>query len=867
MTKQNEKICLNVFEYLNVPRTKNGDLEPCIYAWYRDPKTRIRKKLTFWGFEPYFYVHDKIKIPTFYFHKKTNIKEDLVKRIERVASSSGQVLVLNKVITYLPHQVRLLRRLLENWGKHDYIMEADILFIYRFLLDKKIKFGLERTPSGFVPINEEVPSHLRIILLDLEIKSKKRPNPRKLRREEEIVCCTIWDSYSKKYYLLYQYSHPLKLQLGKDTQIIYCQDERILLRNIAKLIIELDPDVIGGFNIDWDLTTLIKTMELRHSLNPDILSPLKKVTIRTAKKKLGDILISAPRARIWGRSILDLLEMYLMVHLFGLDEMTLEYIAKIEKLPAQKIQVPDFWDIWLNNPELIIQRNKEDVHIYVELEKKLKLIAFADEKRKIVGCKLEDTLSSKKMLDLFLLRMKGNKIMPTARVQGEKYPGAFVYEPKIGLYDWIIQVDYNHLYPSIMMCFNIDPDTFINPKFWRGSIDLLYKLDEDHAFLKAPKGLLPTMLETLIDLRTEKKKLQQEALAKKEEDLYTMYKLQEGAVKVLANATYGVMGYRFRKGSKETVESVTLMGRNLLLFAIKKIERTGRKVIYGDTDSVFFEPKSKTLDECIKEGTQIQAIIHNALPKFLRGFNKTDEQPFVIEPAKIYSSFFILEKKKRYAGLIEWDSKRGTNIKYPIDIKGLETKRSDISSFGKKIQKEVIKRVLYHQPKTELIKWLDSELNRFDSLSLIKIGIPAAIGKPLKSYKGNSIQKVSAEYSNKYLKTSFHVGSKPKRLYIKEVPPGYPKTHSLSIDWGIKIPGFKIDYPKMMEVTVRKKIEKLLSIINISWENIHLKEELRKPPKKKKGKKKHVEKKKGQKTLTQFTGTGGNIKNKKPLPA
>lgn len=845
----NEKICLNCIEYMNLSN-KYGDREPLIFAWYRDPQTKLRKKLTFSGFEAYFYVTQALKVPTYYFHKDKSYKESLVKRMEIIPRTSEQHIPLKKVIVFYPHQVRMLRRLLEKWGYNDHIFEADIPFVYRFLIDKKLKFALEKKPSGFVPIDEDVNSNIRVLFLDIEIFSKSKPDPKKLRKYEEIICCTIWDNYTNTYYLFYQNRRNLNLSFGPDVKIIYCSNESDLLRRILKFILKTDPDIISGFNIDFDLIALIKCMEQRHLINPDPLSPLRRIKLNRAKKKLGDVIFNTTRVKIYGRNILDLLEMYLKVHLSGLSEMTLEYIAKLEKLPVQKVSVPDFFDTWLKNPELIIKRNLADVQIYVELDKKLDLIAFADEQRKLVGCNFEDTLSPKKMLDLFMLRMKGKRIMPTARMRGKKYPGAYVHSPQVGLYDWTIQVDYSHLYPSIMMCFNIDPDRFRNPQIWKGPRDKLYILDETHAFLKEPRGLLPSMLQTLLDLRQKKKDLQKEALEKKDDRSYNMYALQEKAVKVLANATYGVMGYRFRKGDKETVESVTLMGRFLLEFAIQVIEGSGRKVIYGDTDSVFFKPKSNNLQDCIKESFEIQKLVESELPKFLATFGKTTEQPFELEPSQVYSSFFILSKKKRYAGIVEWDKKRGTDIKFKYNIKGLETKRSDISDFGKRIQREVIKRILYHEPKDKLIKWVEGELNIFDQLPLMEIGIPAAIGKPLKSYKGNAIQKTSAEYSNKNLKSSFLAGSKPKRVYIKEVPEGYPETHSLSIDWNITLPqGFKIDYPKMLEVMIRKKIDKLLEIDGIKWEEINLKSELQLPIKKKKGEK-IVDKK--QRTLTQF---------------
>jgi DNA polymerase elongation subunit (family B) len=837
--------------------------------------------------------------------------------------------MLLKVFTFLPSQVRSIRILLEsqNTPLGDHIFEADIEFIYRFMIDKKIKYALERTPSGFLPIDEDLPSNLKYVFLDLEVFTNRKPDPRKLRVGEKVICATLWDNYSKKYHLFYEYSRQLTLpSFGPDVIVHYCVTERELLKSVARYLIEQDPDVIAGYNIDWDLTCLIKTMEQRYKMSPDVISPLKKVKIRNSKKRLGDILINAPRAKIWGRSTLDLLELYMKMHLSGLEEMTLEYVAQLEKLPVQKILVPDFFETWNKNPELIIRRNLSDVQIYVELEKKLNLIRFADEQRKLVGCKLEDTLSSKKMLDLFMMRMKGKKIMPTGRSRGAKYIGAYVRDPLPGMYSWVIQLDFSALYPNIMLCFNIDPDTFRNPQNFKGSEDL-FRLDESHAFVKDPIGLIPKMLKTLLELRATKKKLQVEALAKNDDESYKMYNLQEGVIKVLSNALYGVMGYRFRQGSKETVESVTLMGRNLITFVADKVTESGRKVIYGDTDSVFIEAKGQSLDECLAEAKELQAMVHAKLPEFLAKFGKIGEQPFNADPAQIYSAFFILEAKKRYAGKIEWDSKRGTKLNYKYNIKGLETRRSDLSILGKRIQKEVIHKLLEKISKEEMLKFLETELNKFDTLPLTEIGTPSAIGQPLDAYKGNAIQKTSAEYSNNFLNTQFDVGSKPKRIAIKGVPPrteqseiiaglvkdkvykvknlplseitkleignidiknklksfrpngsfvldmdasnqnisisylqGYSDTHSIAIDHGMTPPtGFIIDYLKMLDATVKKKIEKLIAIIGITWEEINLKPELKIVPKVPKKRKEKIDTKRKrkvkddkQKDLTQF---------------
>ena len=43
----------------------------------------------------------------------------------------------------------------------------------------------------------------------------------------------------------------------------------------------------------------------------------------------------------------------------------------------------------------------------------------------------------------------------------EKYVGAYVKEPKPGVYDWVVSFDLNSLYPHLIMQYNISPETLL----------------------------------------------------------------------------------------------------------------------------------------------------------------------------------------------------------------------------------------------------------------------------------------------------------------------------------------------------------------------------------------------------------------------
>jgi len=814
------KVVINTIDYLD--NTTSGD--STIYMFGRpidDPLRRVLIPVK--GFRPYFYTEPRAPV---YFHEILSFEK--TKDLSKL-----------KVITKFPYDVRVLRRALES--KFYLTWEADVLYVYRFLIDAGIMSALELIPEAgktrIMPLFEELPSNLRVLFLDIEVWARKVIDCGSFT--EPIILCTIYDSFTKKYSIFYlnSYKHKgkevwnldnLLLPVLPNVQFIKCANEKSFLEKIAKFVQKTDPDIITGYNIDFDMTSLYTAM-IKHRVKPEIMSPIGKVIKLKGgrKRKLGDVMLKTKAIKIYGRNIIDLQETYFSIHFSGTDEMGLDFIAKEEKVGSKYPLFAPIYTAWIQNPLEVIIYNKQDVDLCVELDRKLRLIAFLDEKRKLVGSMITDALSAKKLLDLYMLRRahQRGEILPSAKAKGEKYKGAVVIDPKMGHYGWMVCCDFAALYPTIIMTFNMDPEGFWN--IAREDIDQ-YKIDDEHYFRKSPKGLTPEILEDLIMKRKEKKVKQDEALKKNDNELFEVFKLQENAVKTLANASYGVFGYRFRRGSTETIESVTIVGRDLLTFAAKVIESTGRTVIYGDTDSLFFIPFSNDIESIKKEMYEMSKLVESSLPNYLKKYNFDGVCPFKFEPKMIYDSFFILDKKKRYAGRVVWESKKGyikPGYKDQWHIMGLESKRSDTSHFAKNLQNYVIKSILNKVKKEQLKGEMETRLNDLPNLPLLEIGVPSAISKDFKDYKGNPIQKRSAVYSNDHLGTYFLPGLKPKRIYIlySKDEKKYPDTDVISIDMNTTIPPeLVIDYARMMEQTVRKKIEKLLAIIGIGWNDLKL---------------------------------------------
>src|SRR5207237_1760388 len=65
------------------------------------------------------------------------------------------------------------------------------------------------------------------------------------------------------------------------------------------------------------------------------------------------------------------------------------------------------------------------------------------------------------------------------------YKGAIVLEPKVGLYDNVASLDFSSMYPSLMIKYNISPDTLITGK---ETEDVFEVPEVKHRFRKNPSG-------------------------------------------------------------------------------------------------------------------------------------------------------------------------------------------------------------------------------------------------------------------------------------------------------------------------------------------------------------------------------------------
>jgi DNA polymerase elongation subunit (family B) len=284
------------------------------------------------------------------------------------------------------------------------------------------------------------------------------------------------------------------------------------------------------------------------------------------------------------------------------------------------------------------------------------------------------------------------------------YEGAIVLPPKIGMYlDQPISVlDFNSLYPSNMIAYNLSPDTVVCEREFDDegrkirhdgmSVDAMAELKEAGWILediqydtkdesgkvtgntvctfvqKDPakpmtEGVLPKTLDILLKKRKEfKEKMEDDKYDEAQRSVFNGLQL---AYKVVANSVYGQTGSRTSPIRKLCVAASTTAAGRKALYRAKAIveEEYGAQVIYGDTDSIFIQFPTKDVAESIRLGIASGKRITEAI----------DRRPYKIAYEKTFYPF-ILFCRKRYVGMMYEED---ANAKPKRKEMGIVLKRRD----------------------------------------------------------------------------------------------------------------------------------------------------------------------------------------------
>ena len=257
------------------------------------------------------------------------------------------------------------------------------------------------------------------------------------------------------------------------------------------------------------------------------------------------------------------------------------------------------------------------------------------------------------------LDKRSSGVANEAVIKNKKFRGGLVVEPKEGIHFDVTVMDFASLYPSIIKVKNISYETVrcSHDECKKNTIE-----QTNHWVCTKKNGLTSLLIGSLRDLRVNyyKTMARKDTLTDEERHLYTVV---SQALKVILNASYGVMGAEiFPLYFLPAAEATTSTGRHIILDTISKCNDAGIEVLYGDTDSLFIKNPAPQ---------QIKTIIDRA---------KNDHN-VELEVEKEYRYVVLSDRKKNYLGV----TKNGK-----VDVKGLTGKKSHTPPFIKTLFFELL---------------------------------------------------------------------------------------------------------------------------------------------------------------------------------
>lgn len=428
----------------------------------------------------------------------------------------------------------------------------------------------------------------------------------------------------------------------------------------------------------------------------------------------------------------------------GKQSMALEAVAKFE-LGAGKTKGESgealgsrTWELWNSgNRELLVQYCADDADLLRRIEKKTGYIELSQTICESTGVFANtDGIRPSAYVESFMMHLgrERDHRFPTCywnakkEESHEKYRGAFVLEPRRGIMRDVHVCDFAGLYPSIIMTWNMSPETLRTPEVSTSLFQPLYlshlepkntetKIPDgcalaaitDQVFAQSPKGILAVACEELGRLRKHWTKLKDKAVPNSPE--YFDADRRATSYKVARNSFYGIVGApssRFFK--REVAESVAQQSVWLFGEVAKVLRSKNIELVYGDTDGLYGAGCTRA-----EFAAAVKEFNTEVLPSLLRA-RGCAENYISLEHEKGYDRV-IFTSKKRYIG--SWSYYKGVAAKAdnPPEIKGFEYKRGDALKLERELQEETIYSLLgYKRPIQETPEEFRSLASRYRDL-------------------------------------------------------------------------------------------------------------------------------------------------------
>jgi DNA polymerase elongation subunit (family B) len=531
------------------------------------------------------------------------------------------------------------------------------------------------------------------------------------------------------------------------------------------------PDIITGWNCNlYDIPYICRRVsrvlgeKWMKSLSPWNRANEREVYVQGRKNYAYDLS---------GINILDYLDLYRKFTYSNQESYRLDHIAFVE-LGQRKVdhsEYENFKDFYTRDWQKFMEYNIQDVELIDKLEDKMKLLELAITMSYDAKANFEDVYSQVRMWDTIIYNYLTDRkvVVPPKKgaSKNEKYAGAYVKEPIPGCYDWVVSFDLNSLYPHLIMQYNISPETLVETRHPKVTVDRILQeeltFNDDYCvcangaqYRKDIHGFLPEIMQKIYDERTIYKKRMLQAKQSLEhattpaetvalqKDISKFNNIQM-ARKIQLNSAYGAIGNQyFRYYNLANAEAITLSGQvsirwieNKMNQYLNKVLKTTDKdyVIASDTDSIYLnlgplvqgvfkgrETSTKRvvsfLDKVCK--MELEKYIESSY-ETLANYVNAYEQKMIMKRENIAEKG-LWTAKKRYI-LNVWDSEGVRYEKPKLKIMGLEAVKSSTPMACREAIRKCFT-VIMNETEEAAQKFIANFKSEFSSLPIEDISFP-----------------------------------------------------------------------------------------------------------------------------------------------
>ena len=688
-----------------------------------------------------------------------------------------------KVEVPLPGDTPALRERLRRAGVACH--EADVRFAMRYLIDRGIRGSLRISGTGSedagVGVVFEEPDvsavewkpTVSVLSLDVETDPRGR----------RVLSIALHGCGVSEVLLL---TPPgFTCPAGADAYA----DERALLAGFCRRVRKLDPDVLTGWNVvDFDLTVLVSAAA-RLRVPFELGRGPGDVRLRAAAIPGG-----RRQATVPGRVVLDGIQLlrgaFIRMEDYGLDAVARHVLGR-GKTVAGPGRAHEVQRLFEQDRPALVEYNITDARLALDIVEKLRLVELAVERSLLTGMPLDRVASSIAAFDFLYLSELGRRGVVAPSVAAGAGPveatgGGHVLDPLPGLYGNVIVLDFRSLYPTLIRTFQIDPTTLVRPEW--GDVEPGAIVAPNGASFRRRRGVLTELLDRLMPQREAARVAGDE--------------VKSHAIKILMNSFYGVLGTpACRFHDPRLANAITGFGRELLLWCKGRIEAGGRRVLYGDTDSLFLESGEPTAEGARVLGERLAAGLTRELADHVAATWQVESR-LELRFDRLFLKLCLpavrhgtAGARKRYAGLA--DTAGGARLVFT----GLEAVRGDWTDLARGVQRALFERLFAGDPVDLYLREVVADLRagRLDDRLVYR----------------KSMRKAAAAYT---ATTPPHVAAARKMsrrpggriAYVVTVSGPEPAAERRS----------PIDYQHYLEKQVRAVSEPVLALLNLDFDGV-----------------------------------------------